>query len=78
MMLMKGCVIMTLNEMIDNGYELADMQKTMGYVSRKCDIGTQEVYMAGGSRKGEYYILEPSYSSSRYCYRHYLRKRKES
>lgn len=66
---------MTLNEMLDNGYHLnGGMAYQKGYVSRKIDIGEQQVHVAGGNRKGQYYVLEPCYHSTKYCFRHYLTK----
>ena len=66
----------TFGQMYDEGYRLGDMQYTKGYVSRKTsDIFTCPVYEARGSRKGELYILEPAYNTSRYCFRHYLYKK---
>ena len=65
----------TLNDYLEMGYKLdGGMTYQMGYVSRKVDIGQQTVYEAKGSRKGEFYILVPSWESSRYCFRHYLTK----
>ena len=64
----------TLNDYLDAGYRLADMQYQKGYVSRRVDIGNQPVLTAKGHRAGELYILEPCYTSTRYCFRHYLVK----
>lgn len=65
----------TLNDYLDAGYHLADMEYQRGYVSRRVDIGKQPVLVAGGRRAGELYILEPCYTSSRFCFRHYLVKK---
>ena len=65
----------TLNDYLDAGYFLADMEYQKGYVSRRVDIGNQPVLVAKGRRAGELYILEPCYHTSRYCFRHYLVKR---
>lgn len=63
----------TLNDYLDHGYRLdGGMAYQRGYVSRKVDIGEQPVYEAKGSRKGQLYILEPCYTSTKYCFRHYL------
>ena len=65
----------TLNDYLDAGYHLdGGMTYQRGYVSRKVDLGEQIVYEAKGKRKGELYILVPCYTSSRYCFRHYLTK----
>ena len=65
----------TLNDYLDAGYRLdGGKSYTKGYVSRKVDLGNQIVYEAGGNRKGQFYILAPSYTSTRYCFRHYLTK----
>lgn len=66
---------MTYKEAKDAGYRLADAAYTRGYVSRKAyNIDSAEVYTAGGSRKGQLYILRPCFDSTRYCFRHYLVK----
>lgn len=65
---------MTFAEALESGYKPADMQYTKGYVSRRSDLAKQPVHVAGGSRKGELYILIPSFKSTRYCLRWYLRK----
>ena len=60
-------------------YEKADIKLQRGYVSRKPkDDLLREVYVASGSRKGQYYILVPNYQSTQYCYRQYLKKVKRS
>lgn len=65
----------TLNDYLNMGYHLdGGMTYQNGYVSRKVDIGKQIVYEAKGKRKGQFYILEPCFTSSRYCFRHYLTK----
>lgn len=65
----------TLNDYLDAGYHLdGGMTYQRGYVSRKVDVGEQIVHEAGGRRKGQLYILEPCFSSSQYCFRHYLTK----
>lgn len=62
----------TLDEALDQGYRLADMQYTKGYLSRKTDLRTQPVHIAGGNRKGDLYIEEPCWNTSKYHFRHYL------
>ena len=65
----------TLDDYLDMGYHLdGGMTYQSGYVSRKVDIGKQIVYEAKGKRKGQFYILEPCFTSTRYCFRHYLTK----
>ena len=66
----------TLNDYLDMGYHLdGGMAYQRGYVSRRIDIGNQPVLIAkGGSRRGQPYILEPCFTSSQYCFRHYLTK----
>lgn len=65
----------TLNDYLDNGYHLSsDMTYQRGYVPRGVDIGDQIVHEGKGARAGQLYILVPSYTSSRYCFRQYLRK----
>ena len=66
---------MTVKEMLDNGYRFSDVTFQRGYVSRKTDIEQSEVMQAGGSRKGQFYVLAHCYYSSRYCYRQYLVRR---
>ena len=63
----------TYREAIALGYKYVFSSWTMGYVSRKTKVASQPVYQAGGKRKGLFYVLGPSWKSSRYCYRHYLR-----
>ena len=62
----------TLDEALDMGYRLADMQYARGYVSRRIERGSEPVRVAGGRRSGELYIDEPCYTSTRYHIRHYL------
>lgn len=66
----------TLDDYLDMGYHLDGvMTYQRGYVSRKpMDEGKRIVYEAKGNRKGQFYILEPCYTSSQYCFRHYLTK----
>lgn len=66
----------TLDDFLDAGYHLdGGMTYQRGYVSRKIkDLGSRPVLEGKGSRKGQFYILEPCYSSTRFCFRHYLTK----
>ena len=67
--------VMTLQEAFDAGYKIGDRKYQRGYASRKVpkfeDI---PVFVAGGRRKNELYILVPCWGSTRYCYRQYLYK----
>ena len=65
----------TLNEAIAAGYKISSEYKMQrGYVSRLLHNGDGTVYVAGGRRAGDLYILTPCWVSSRYCYRNYLIK----
>lgn len=55
------------------GWIKTDTAWERGYVSRKTDTRYAAIQAAGGSRKGEYYVLLPSWRSSQYCVRQYLR-----
>ena len=68
----------TYKEAIALGYKYVFSSWAMGYVSRKTEIAEQKVYQAGGMRKGLVYVLGPSWESTRYCYRHYLRPPEEN
>ena len=63
----------TYREAIALGYKYVFSSWAMGYVSRKTKLPSQQVHQAGGMRKGLVYVLGPSWKSSRYSYRHYLR-----
>lgn len=62
-----------------DGYVLDDECKLQrGYCSRRPRKPEETpVYLAGGSRYGEPYILEPNRVSTRFCYRRYLVKHTE-
>ena len=66
----------TLRDMKLKGYgATSDMTLQRGYVSRKFgNVDEKRVYKAGGKRKGQYYILQPNFSSTNYCWRQYLAK----
>lgn len=66
----------TLNDYIEMGYRLSgELSYQNGYVSRKpVDEGKRIVYEAKGNRKGQFYVLQPCFNSTRYCFRHYLTK----
>lgn len=69
-----------IDELIKTGYTWDDVDWTKvdfvrrswqkGYVSRRRP--DKNVYQSGGYRKGEYYILETSDASTRYCVRAYI------
>ena len=58
-------------------FEVIDTTLERGYVSRKKDseiaYEDHEIYMAGGKRKGQWFIYLPCFYSSQYCHRAYLR-----
>ena len=55
------------------GWEAYDHTLTRGYVSRKSGPEDWEVEEAGGKRYGELYYETPSWSSTQYCGRTYIR-----
>lgn len=64
---------MTYNDAINAGYRPADVTWARGYVSRKASpMEAREAREAGGSRKGQLYVLLPAWTSTRYCKRLYL------
>jgi hypothetical protein len=44
-----------------------------GYVSRKMNTDNAPIHAAGGIRRGEYYVLLPSWQTSQFCIRQYLK-----
>ena len=58
--------------LIKGTYTFADKKYQRGYVSRKAYEDDQEVFMAGGCRSGDLYILLPTHNSTQYCFRQYL------
>lgn len=64
----------TLADAIKAGYSIADSKYQRGYVSRKVDQFEQPLQVAGGSRKGQLYVLLPAYNTTNYCRRVYLVK----
>ena len=73
-MVLDGAKI-TLAEAEAAGYERADQTWERGYISRKQEPGAALVHVAGGTRAGELYACLPSWKSSRYFRRVYLRKK---
>ena len=71
-MLMKNKLNLNYRQALNNGWSCGDMTKTRKYVSRKIDPYNQPVKIAGGYRKGQYYVELPYWSSSRYSIRLYL------
>ena len=63
---------MTYLQALQSGYRNADQQYQRGYVSRKVDVDTQWVYTAGGSRKGDKYVLLPAWNTTQFCIRQYI------
>lgn len=63
----------TYGEALAQGWTETDSAWCRGYVSRKTNPDNATIQVGGGSRKGEYYVVLPSWRSSRYCVRQYLR-----
>jgi hypothetical protein len=63
---------MTYADAKEKGYKDGRTTWQRGYISRKTNIENQPVNIAGGTRKGEAYILVPSWRSTSYCHRRYL------
>jgi hypothetical protein len=63
---------MTYQEALQYRAKKLDTTWTRGYISRKMDTRNQPVIAAGGGRKGQHYVVLPSYGSTRYCVRQYL------
>ena len=62
----------TYGDAINAGYVNADTAYQRGYVSRRIDTLTAPVMVAGGSRKGQMYVLLPCQASTQYCIRQYI------
>lgn len=65
---------MTYMDAIKAGYKDGDTTCQRGYISRRADPDAQPVRVAGGSRKGQLYVLLPCYCSTQYYIRQYLYK----
>ena len=65
---------MTYREALQAGYVDADQTLQRGYVSRRANPDEAEVYVAGGTRHGELYVLRTNRRSNEYCIRQYLRR----
>ena len=63
--------------MISNGFRRArivDVKPDRRYVKRHtASYLEQELLVAGGHRKGQHYVLMPSWESTAYCCRYYLK-----
>lgn len=72
---------LTLRDAMDMGYALTgELSYQVGYVSRKSKVNDETaVYIAGrGERAGQLFILTPCFTSTRYCFRQYLRRGNQS
>lgn len=65
---------MTYKQALEQGYKPGAVMYQRGYISRKIDPMAQEVHTAGGNRRGQLYILLPCKTSTRYCFRQYLKR----
>lgn len=67
--------IQFLNDCAAHGYrvKMIDQKLHRGYVSRKTLMGDCQVYPAGGTRIGLYYVALPNYRTTRYYTRQYMR-----
>lgn len=70
-------VVGNLAEFRKNGYIFGGCTWQLGYISRELKRDEDRpVYVVNrGKRKGEVFILQPSYISTRFCRRIYLVKR---
>lgn len=64
----------TYADALNSGYVNADSAYQRGYISRRTDTSAAPVMVAGGSRKGQLYVLMPCSISSQYCIRQYLKR----
>lgn len=65
----------TYADAIAQGYTDSAATYQRGYISRKSIIANAPIHVAGGSRKGQLYVLLPSRKSTQYCIRQYLIKK---
>lgn len=63
---------LTFSQALAAGYKKLDHAYFFGYVSRKVDTGTQPVNVAGGTRKGLFFVELPCWQSTAYSLRLYL------
>lgn len=64
---------LTYGEALENGYKELFTEWTRGYVSHIADLASLSVKEAGGIRRGLYYVDIPSWESTTYCTRLYLK-----
>lgn len=69
---------MNYGEALAQGWYPAEQRWERGYVSRRCNPEEQQVWTAGGTMYGRKYVLLPSYRSTQYCIRQYLKKKEEA
>lgn len=67
-------IIRTLSEALQAGYTLADTTLQRGYISTRQAAQDAPVHVAGGNRRGQFYVLLHNPSSTQYRYRQYLRR----
>lgn len=63
---------LTLSQALATGYKKMDHAYFFGYVSRKVDTGAQPVKVAGGTRRGLFFVELPCWQSTAYSLRLYL------
>ena len=70
-------IVGTYEDFQKQGYMFGDIVWQRGYVTRKpTPNATKPVYkVTRGTRKGQLFILFPSYISTRYCKRIYLERK---
>ena len=61
---------LTVADLKAAGWEEYRTAWTRGYVSRRSEAGTRPVMLSG---RGEVYYLSPSWQSSMFCHRVYMR-----
>lgn len=64
----------TYKDALAQGYRPGPRKYQRGYVSRRTDVDAAPVHIAGGNRRGQLYVLLPSYDATAYCFRQYLIK----
>ena len=70
-------IVGTFEDFQNQGYVFSDIVWQRGYVSRKITTNaTRPVYsVTRGKRKGQLFIVMPSYLSTRYCRRIYITRK---
>ena len=68
----------TAAEVEEMGWETYDSRWTKGYISRKSKPVDWPICTAGGSRRGALFYRHPSWESTHYCYRTYIRPGKQA